>query len=169
MQQVTQIDNLNQTLSERDGQIDAYRVQAEQLDLQLSAASTQIVNFMQAIKQRDEHITNLNQTLTIRDHEIAALRSSTSWRITRPLRNVSRLLNRSRKTANPGSTLELYRLPEDFDPDMYLKLNPDLAEAAVDPSTHYLSHGHQEGRAFSLPTLDLCGDHEFKPSARPYW
>ena len=121
---------------------------------------------MQAIKQRDEHITYLNQTLTIRDHEIAALRSSTSWRITRPLRNVSRLLNGSRKTANPRPTLELYSLPEDFDPEMYLKLNPDLAEAAVDPSTHYLSHGHQEGRVFSLPTLDLCSDHDFKPERK---
>jgi SAM-dependent methyltransferase len=37
-------------------------------------------------------------------------------------------------------------LPEDFDPDAYLTLNPDLQEAHEDPARHYLMHGHKEGR-----------------------
>ena len=150
-----QIDNLNQSISERDGQIDAYRLQQEQCDVPLRAATTQIVNFNQAVRQRDEHIDNLIQTLTDRDNEIAALRSSTCWRITKPLRNVSRLLNRSRKGANQRLTLEIDRLPEGFDRDVHPKLIPNVAEAGVDPSTHYLSHGHQEGCVFSQPLLDM--------------
>ncbi len=37
-------------------------------------------------------------------------------------------------------------LPEDFDPDGYLALNPDIREAYEDPARHYLAHGHAEGR-----------------------
>jgi len=37
-------------------------------------------------------------------------------------------------------------LPEDFDPEAYFALNPDIREAHEDPSKHYLMHGHEEGR-----------------------
>lgn len=39
-------------------------------------------------------------------------------------------------------------LPVNFDPDVYLELNPDVAAAGVDPSTHYISYGRVEGRFF---------------------
>ena len=55
------------------------------------------------------------------------------------------------------------KLPDDFDPDVYLKLHPDLAAGGVDPATHYLSHGCHERRIYTLPELDICGDYEFKP------
>ena len=37
-------------------------------------------------------------------------------------------------------------LPEDFDPQRYLELNPDVKTAKVDPIAHYLNHGRKEGR-----------------------
>ncbi len=40
-------------------------------------------------------------------------------------------------------------LPRDFDPKLYLLLNPDVAAAGVDPAVHYQKHGRQEGRAYS--------------------
>jgi glycosyltransferase involved in cell wall biosynthesis/2-polyprenyl-3-methyl-5-hydroxy-6-metoxy-1,4-benzoquinol methylase len=46
------------------------------------------------------------------------------------------------------------QLPEDFDGDLYLKLNPDLAEMEVDPFIHYLRHGHSEGRIYKLIEVD---------------
>lgn len=39
-------------------------------------------------------------------------------------------------------------LPEDFDAARYLALNPDVAQASVDPKRHYLAHGRAEGRAY---------------------
>lgn len=39
-------------------------------------------------------------------------------------------------------------LPEDFIPKVYLLLNPDIAEAGVDPIRHYIAHGAFEGRIY---------------------
>jgi hypothetical protein len=40
------------------------------------------------------------------------------------------------------------QLPADFDPKVYLALNPDVAEAHVDPAKHYLSFGMRESRRY---------------------
>ncbi len=39
-------------------------------------------------------------------------------------------------------------LPKDFDGARYLVLQPDVAEAGVDPAFHYMTHGRLEGRAY---------------------
>jgi len=39
-------------------------------------------------------------------------------------------------------------LPEGFDPQAYLYLNPDVEAAGIDPTEHYLSYGAREGRRF---------------------
>ena len=39
-------------------------------------------------------------------------------------------------------------LPKDFDPQVYLLRNPDVAAARMDPTYHYLNHGRFEGRAY---------------------
>ena len=39
-------------------------------------------------------------------------------------------------------------LPGDFDPRLYLVLNPDVHSAGVDPFFHYLRHGRLEGRRY---------------------
>lgn len=46
------------------------------------------------------------------------------------------------------------RLPEDFDPEIYLKLNVDVREAGVDPIRHYIEHGRAENRAYRIPALE---------------
>lgn len=53
-------------------------------------------------------------------------------------------------------------LPEGFDCDLYLKLNDDVRKAGLDPAEHYLLHGRAEGRIFSLPAMDICGDQDLK-------
>jgi ectoine hydroxylase-related dioxygenase (phytanoyl-CoA dioxygenase family) len=40
-------------------------------------------------------------------------------------------------------------LPDDFDPQQYLALNPDVAAAGADPTWHYTVHGRLEGRRYS--------------------
>jgi glycosyltransferase involved in cell wall biosynthesis len=57
---------------------------------------------------------------------------------------------------------EKSELPDGFDSDIYLKLNPDVAAAGVDPTTHYLEHGRDEGRRYGFAAIDLCGGEGFK-------
>jgi Macrocin-O-methyltransferase (TylF) len=46
------------------------------------------------------------------------------------------------------------QLPEDFDRDCYLRMNPDVASAGLDPAAHYLRYGRHEGRTYKpRPTL----------------
>ena len=40
------------------------------------------------------------------------------------------------------------KIPHDFDPDAYLKLNPDVKNAGVDPVRHYIDFGFKEGRSY---------------------
>ncbi len=53
-------------------------------------------------------------------------------------------------------------LPPGFDPELYLGLNPDVAEAAMEATTHYLKHGQYEGRQFRLPEIDLLAEDGFR-------
>ncbi|WP_144143244.1 putative sugar O-methyltransferase [Paraburkholderia sp. BCC1884] len=44
------------------------------------------------------------------------------------------------------------KLPDDFNADDYLTLNPDVMAAGVEPATHYLHYGHEEGREYKRST-----------------
>lgn len=39
-------------------------------------------------------------------------------------------------------------LPNDFDAQRYLELNPDIASAGIDPAVHYIAHGQFEDRLY---------------------
>lgn len=122
--------------------------------------------------------------------EVDALRRSTSWRVTKPLRFVSGLVKPGRPanrvevgtptqgavSANTVASIAAERepdemvksiaalhpgLPVDFDGQIYLKLNPDLVAAGVDPVEHFLSHGHLEGRHYALPDLVVTNGASF--------
>jgi ubiquinone/menaquinone biosynthesis C-methylase UbiE len=40
-------------------------------------------------------------------------------------------------------------LPDDFNPQKYLELNPDVAEAKIDPKVHFIVYGQLENRKYS--------------------
>jgi hypothetical protein len=44
--------------------------------------------------------------------------------------------------------IDLSDLPSDFDPALYLQLNPDVAFAGSDPRRHYVLYGKTEGRRY---------------------
>lgn len=48
-------------------------------------------------------------------------------------------------------------IPKNFNPKIYLELNPDLVCSGVDPFQHYLEFGVDEGRLYSSPQLMECG------------
>jgi len=41
-------------------------------------------------------------------------------------------------------------LPEGFDKEAYLRLNPDVAAAGEDPADHYRKHGRAENRRYRV-------------------
>lgn len=46
-------------------------------------------------------------------------------------------------------------LPEDFDPNVYLRLHPDVKAAGVDPAKHYLEFGINENRKYKESIISL--------------
>jgi len=49
----------------------------------------------------------------------------------------------------PENFIRIVRpLPPDFDPEAYLRVNPDVAAAGCDPREHYLSFGFRESRGW---------------------
>lgn len=55
------------------------------------------------------------------------------------------------------------RIPDDFDPDIYLTLNPDTAGSPLNPYEHFASHGSIEKRQYKLTTPAACHGREFDP------
>ena len=53
------------------------------------------------------------------------------------------LLRRIRKRVKAPSGV-----PDDFNEEAYWRLNPDVAQAQLDPIAHYLNHGRAEGRRY---------------------
>lgn len=47
------------------------------------------------------------------------------------------------------TSVELMILKQSFDPDRYLEINPDVANAKIDPLTHYIEYGKKEGRSIN--------------------
>jgi len=48
------------------------------------------------------------------------------------------------------------KIPSNFNPEMYLQLNPDLVAARVDPFQHYIDFGAKEGRLYDSPQVIEC-------------
>lgn len=74
-------------------------------------------------------------------HQIAASSGRSGKKWSNPLK----------KWKTPKSTKglpDIAELPADFDPDVYLRLNEDVAAAGRDPAEHYIIHGRNEGRRY---------------------
>lgn len=99
-------------------------------------------------KKLSQQITALTHENSERNKQLKKLITSSSWRITKPLRKIS---NSAKKRINRIKNLyQMVRgyLPFDFNVDMYLKLNPDVKEAGVNPIDHYCLYGKKEGRVY---------------------
>ncbi len=140
------------------------------------AQQKRIFEQIRANRDREEQLRNeLHQTASnarIWQEEVHALRSSTSWKITAPLRALAprSLLRAAKLLARPirDGLLRLVRGPARaaapiagadagpdaallaksslFDPIWYLAEYPDVAQAGVDALQHYLLYGGYEGR-----------------------
>lgn len=179
------IGNLNQAAAERDAQIGALEQAALLLDQKnghlnqaLSANEAHIVHLNHVTTNHTSHIDNLDQTVAELNQSLAALKSSYSWRLSKPLRVLADLFlsGHASRPALKGlqkiaplahraylaATHDHAKLPAGFDSDIYLKLNPDLAASGMDPTIHYMLHGSHEGRTYSLPSIDNFDHGSFK-------
>lgn len=67
------------------------------------------------------------------------------------------------KPEQPRAPLDVSLLPENFDPVLYLKMNPDLV--AVDPVEHYLDYGrHESWRIKTLPQIARSDTRTLNPA-----
>jgi glycosyltransferase involved in cell wall biosynthesis len=140
-------------------------------------SENRISSIQDFIEHQQKQIFQLKNSIKQKNKVINGLCSSTSWKITKPLRLTSRLLGRKGKEfiiENKGEhshnshnkhalsvkdlvkklTVNMNELPHDFDGEVYLRLYPDLARSNVNPAVHYLRHGINEGRQFEIPTID---------------
>ncbi len=93
------------------------------------------------LADRDARITELETRA-----EDAAL---STWKITYSLRMPSfffRCVDRIRERLSPRSEYRLIMKSRLFDPGFYLKENPDVASAGMNPLEHFLRSGAKEGR-----------------------
>lgn len=108
----TKIDTLNATLVERDGQ-NATLIQS------IVERDGQNANLIQSIAERDGQIANLTRLIAERDAAVAlinTIKSSASWRLTRPLRFVARLaryglINEDRQRLSQALRQRYHSLP----------------------------------------------------------
>jgi len=110
---------------------------------QLELASEAIATHNQAISQ----IVQSNQQLQTELASIVRLLQSKSWSL-RFFVSLKTLF--FRQATGEVDNINLYNLPSDFDPVMYLKLNPDVARVGFDPHKHYVLHGISEGRRYKI-------------------
>ncbi|HEY6393583.1 MAG TPA: phytanoyl-CoA dioxygenase family protein [Bryobacteraceae bacterium] len=61
--------------------------------------------------------------------------------------NGTRLSREHRQYALPSRHRLSQELPADFDPVAYLKANPDVAAANIDPAVHWINYGRRENRS----------------------
>ena len=126
-----QIASLNQAVAERDGQIARLKRAVADRDRDIATLNgaaakrdRQIARLSKAVAERDRQIARLNQVAAERDRlrrKLQAVHLSTSWRLTAPLRFVTRAasrlrLRRSRHKGASEPAKAVYRaLPPSYD------------------------------------------------------
>ena len=112
-----------------------------------------IIELQKTAREQDHMIANL-------DADVISMRSSVSWNITRPVRWLAAKIPRSiavaRKYYSAIRVILTHRKSGIFEPEWYLRNNPDVKDAGMNPWVHFTLFGIFEERA---PASD------FDPSA----
>jgi glycosyltransferase involved in cell wall biosynthesis/SAM-dependent methyltransferase len=147
---------LQQSAREREAQLAAARQKLEERDRQVATLKQELAAreaaSASAIAERDAQIREIRGELDL-------VLGSRSWRATVPLRLLSEAARNGPETleriANRvpvvrgrrlRSLLNRIRSSPLFDPEYYLRTNPDVRDSGADPALHYLVQGWKELR-----------------------
>ncbi|MCY3818988.1 MAG: hypothetical protein OXH52_06430 [Gammaproteobacteria bacterium] len=89
------LDSVGRLLSERDRQVAEQDTRITEQDSRITEQDSRITEQDARITEQEMRIESLDRTVVERDIQIQAIYESTSWRITRPLRNLNTMLSRS--------------------------------------------------------------------------
>jgi len=152
------VQHLQVKIVKREGQIAA-------LDTSVKEQAGCIGRLEEIVREKDIQIISLSQTVAKREGQIAAFLSSRSWQITAPLRAIGFKLRMMRSCVAIAKAIcgvtrtnglrngyrlfkgrRLLLISGTFDANYYLRQNPDVAAARIDPALHFMMHGVREGR-----------------------
>ncbi len=168
-----QIRSLNKMLANREERIDRLTRDALKRDAQIAA-------LIREADIRDREIQSLEQAVAEAGATLSEVYSSTSWRISAPVRWLRRALDRATPllrrwlpnsdftgadrikggvvfSEKPSGPVRLGSA-EAFDAAFYLAAYPDVAAAGVDPYVHYVTWGRKGGRLGAPPRPPIHGD-----------
>ena len=140
-----QLDRNNHEIIHLNQQLDQNNHEIIHLNQQLDQNNHEIIHLNQQLDQNNHEIIHLNQQLDQNNHEnellhytIDRYETSLSWKITKPLRKLTRILSKSeyRKIKYSGW----------FDPNYYTGTYEDVRDAGINPLLHFMEYGWKEGR-----------------------
>ncbi|MDP3414621.1 glycoside hydrolase family 99-like domain-containing protein [Falsiroseomonas sp.] len=140
----------------------AAALRVEEIGQELDAARHSAAEAREAADLAAREILRVRAEAAIAAEAVEAIRSSSTWRATQPLRNLvtrAPALRDAARTAIRTARLSWRTLNRShhkirlkvarsglFDRDYYLAAHPDVAAAGIDPVDHYLEYGWREGR-----------------------
>jgi glycosyltransferase involved in cell wall biosynthesis len=111
---------------------------------ELEEQKLHVKKWRQLVTRQEAQIQELSTEVRRRDAELNHLRQTFSWRMTNPIRLLWKAWN--------------------FDAQYYLEQNPDVAQAGIDPFTHYEIRGRMEGRLPKPPGSSTDTDQQTRAS-----
>jgi GT2 family glycosyltransferase/glycosyltransferase involved in cell wall biosynthesis len=166
VERASEIGALQKALVERASEIGAMQQVLADRSGELALLDEGLAEREARIATLDLALSEYRVTINSLEAKVRALFTSTSWRITAPLRSARRFLGRFSYSAAGFAIHQGWRALRArslvpllewralgavarsglFERDWYLKTHPDVAAWRIDPIRHYVAHGALEGR-----------------------
>ena len=166
VERASEIGALQKALVERANEIGALQQVLADRRGELALLNEGLAEREARIATLDQALSEYRVTINSLETKVRALFTSTSWRITAPLRSARRFLGRFRYSAVGFAVHQGWRTLRArslvpllewralgavarsglFERDWYWKTHPDVAAWRIDPIRHYVAHGAAEGR-----------------------
>ncbi len=139
-------------LAEQASEVDELRRQCALVSEQLRLVQYKAESYYKMAKGVGDkaELTRVSAELESARHEINALRQSTSWKISAPIRLFSRSgkrLKSLRGVFTERRQVAMLRKSPLFDAQWYQNKYPDIATSRLDPAVHFIRFGGREGRS----------------------
>jgi hypothetical protein len=165
-----EVNQLQRRITECEENANELNTTIYRLNQDLSKSETVTNQLQRRITEHEKEIIKLDGDRSRMAAELYNIHSSRLWRLRNTIKSETRSIGKTKHIVRlfislcmptplrHAVTLGLQKLPShsmvvkpstmliDFDEAYYLERYPDIAEAGVDPYTHYQQHGKSEGR-----------------------